>query len=236
MATQISSVTQTQHTAPVVTMTVSDIFPDLDIPVEMSAAAYTGERQQLQSITRWMGMTLAKEVFYELKQPTLTALSNQRYKCSQAWWERLIENEVDASFKNSIFCEFRQAFDRAAYKMLTGHDLPQTKDGFQHNALQLLRLATGHGDAALILYRIRYWWPRASVILYGKVWIAKTHKQWAEELGLALRSFRTAYDRLLALGLIETTTAEFNGVSMTHVRPTSETVALFQYSTSGDQA
>lgn len=236
MATQNSYVMQMQHTAPVVTMTVSDVFADLDIPVDMSTAPYTGDRSQLHRITRWVGMTLARETFYELKQPTLTALTNQRNKFAQAWWERLVENEVDASFKNPIACEFRQAFDGAAYKMLTGHELPQTKDGFQHNSLQLLRLATGHGDAALILYRIRYWWPKASVVLYGKVWIAKTHKQWAEELGLAPRSFRTAYERLLALGLIETITAEFNGVSMTHVRPTCETIALFQFSSSGDQA
>jgi hypothetical protein len=111
--------------------------------------------------------------------------------------------------------------------MLTGKELPIAKDGFSHNALKTLRKATGHGDAAIFLYRVRYWWPKATIVLGKRKWIAKTHKQWADELGMEDRTFRTAYDRLVKLDLIEAVKAEFRGASINHIRPTEAAEELF---------
>lgn len=217
-----------------ITITVADLLPDLDIPDDMGGAPYTGSQDQLFNITRWLGMKCGNEVVHELKQPTTSALVKKCKKLSVDWWDYLT-NRVDVadSLKKMILYQFRDAFDHATHKALTGHELPKVKDGFQHNALKGLRQATGHGDAALLLYRIRYWWPKATVIQGGKKWIAKTHKQWADELGISRRTFRTAQQRLLERDLIETITAEFNDHSMLHLRPTSETVALFQHENDG---
>jgi len=213
--------------------TVADLLPDLNLPDEVGSAPYTGSAQQLVSITQWLAIQIGKETIYKLKQPTPSALVKECRKMFANWWEYLTDRvEVADDLKKLLSNQFRYAFEQATHKGLTGHDLPKAKDGFQHNALKGLRQATGHGDAALLLYRIRYWWPKASVIHFGKKWIAKTHQQWADELGMPKRTFRTAYDRLLDLGLVEAITAEFNGHSMLHLRPTAGAVALFQFSDS----
>lgn len=218
----------------VASMTVAELLPGFGIPDGISSALYTGSPDQLLSITRWLGMKFGKEVLVELKQPTSSALVKERKKMAADWWEYLTERvDVPESLKPVIMYQFRDAFEHATHKIMTGHELPKTKDGFQHNALKGLRQATGHGDAALLLYRIRYWWPKASVIQNGKKWIAKTHKQWADELGIAPRTFRTAYERLLERGLVEAITTKFKGNSMLHLRPTPEAVALFQYKDAG---
>jgi len=224
----IKSAIQTE--ASVEAITVADLLSDLDLPDEIGAALYTGSQEQLVNITRWLGMQHGKDTLCSLKQPTPSALVKECKRVSDVWWSYLSDHlGVADGLKKVIFYQFRSAFEHTIHKMLTGHDLPKAKDGFQHNALRGLRQATGHGDAALLLYRIRYWWPKASVIQGGKKWIAKTHKQWADELGISPRTYRTAQDRLLERGLIETITAEFKGHSMLHLRPTPEAVALFQY-------
>lgn len=229
----IKSAIQTK--ASVEAITVADLLTDLDIPDEIGAAPYTGSQQQLVSITRWLAMLHGKDTLCSLKQPTPSALVKECKRMSGVWWSHLTDHwGVADELKKIIFFHFRDAFEHTTHKMLTGHDLPKAKDGFQHNALRGLRQATGHGDAALLLYRIRYWWPKASVIQDGKKWIAKTHKQWADELGISPRTYRTAQDRLLERGLIETITAEFNGHSMLHLRPTPAAVALFQYNDAGE--
>ncbi|WP_067108647.1 hypothetical protein [Sphingopyxis granuli] len=229
----IKSATQTETS--VAAITVADLLSDLDIPDEIGAAPYTGSQQQLVSITRWLAMQFGKELLYTLKQPTPSALVKECKKMFAKWWDYLTDRvEVADDLKKVIFYNFRDAFEHTTHKMLTGYDLPKTKDGFQHNALRGLRKATGHGDAALLLYRIRYWWPKATVVQCGKKWIAKTHKQWADELGISPRTYRTAQDRLLERGLIETITAEFKGHSMLHLRPTPEAVALFQHEVAGE--
>lgn len=213
----------------IVTMTVADLLSDLNIPDEIGTAPYTGSQQQLVSITRWLAMQFGKDTLHEIKQPTPSALVKECKKMSANWWDYLTDRVgVSDSLKKVIFYQFRDAFEHATHKGLTGHELPKSKDGFQHNALKGLRQAAGHGDAALLLYRIRYWWPKATVIQDGKKWIAKTHKQWADELGMAPRTYRTAQQRLLERGLIETITAEFNDHWMLHLRPTPQAVALFQ--------
>lgn len=59
--------------------------------------------------------------------------------------------------RKALDLDIKQVFDAVFFKLLSGKDLPQTKDGFQHNALQALRELTRHGDAAIFLYRVRYW-------------------------------------------------------------------------------
>lgn len=229
----IKSAIQTEMS--VEAFTVAELLSDLNIPDDIGAAPYTGSQQQLVIITRWIAMQYGKDILCSLKQPTPSALVKECKRMSGAWWSHLTNTwDVADDLKKVIFFNFREAFEQTTHKMLTGHDLPKTKDGFQHNALRELRQATNHGDAALLLYRIRYWWPKASVIQHGKKWIAKTHNQWAEELGIAPRTFRTAYTRLLERGLIEAITTKFKDHSMLHLRPTPDTIALFQYKDAGE--
>lgn len=212
--------------------TVAAVFSGFALPDDIGNKLYDGSPGQLRKVTRAVGLQAGQEAIYEVKQPSSSAFAAKSKSMAAGWWDFLVGllglDAIGTSSRNSITKEFRTAFDQATFKGLTGQELPQAKNGFSKNALQSIRLATDHGDAAIILYRVRYWWPKASVTHQGKTWIAKTHKQWAAELGMRSRTFRTAYSRLLELSLIESMTAEFKGYPMMHIRPTHKAIALFQ--------
>jgi hypothetical protein len=211
------------HELPTVTSTFGEGW---DFPHDLASTPFTGSKDQLLAITVYVAAMMAKDFLIGNEKPTASKIAARAKATANEWWDYLtteIEGGPEASDKSlraAIATRVKDTFDSVAHKFLSGHDLPPTDDGYLHNPIQLLREATGHGDAALFLYRIRYWWPKASIWLDGKKWIAKTHKQWADELGMKVRSFRTAYQRSVKLGLVEAHTAKFNGVPMLHIRPT----------------
>jgi hypothetical protein len=79
---------------------------------------------------------------------------------------------------------------------------------------------TGSANAALLLYRILYWQPRATVRIGGFAWIAKSREVWMGETQLS----RNQYDRALALlkqqGVVATLQAMFGRKAITHLRLT----------------
>ena len=74
-----------------------------------------------------------------------------------------------------------------------------------------LRRITKTGDQALCLAQIIYWFrpassngkPRARIFKGGKRWLAKTHEQLGEEVGLSGRQVKACLSALRTLGLIE---------------------------------
>lgn len=216
--------------------TVGEVFHEyielVEFPANLATAIWDGSRAQLIEVTALVTGRRASEMFLETPAPTVSYIVQQRKSWASDWWLILTEveggpSEDDANTKRAIEQKIKTVVDAVAHKKLTGYDLPVAKDGFSQNAMQVLRKATGHGDAAIFLYRVRYWWPKATIILGKRKWIAKTHLQWAEELGMEVRTFRTAYDRLVKLDLIEAVKAEFRGASINHIRPTEAGEKLF---------
>ncbi|WP_276118397.1 hypothetical protein [Pararhizobium qamdonense] len=216
-------------------VTVAQVLPDFThvFTAELLATAYDGSRKLLEQITEAVAANAATQAAFETGSPTASYATKKQKAFASDWWTHLTELVVggpqgdDKALHKALDFTVKQTFDAVFHKMLTGKDLPESKDGFGHNAMQALRKATGHGDAAIFLYRLRYWWPRAKIVIDGRKWIAKTHSQWAEELGMEERSFRTAYNHLLNLSLIEARKKPFNGQTMNHVRPTEVTEKLF---------
>ncbi|TBD79691.1 hypothetical protein [Rhizobium ruizarguesonis] len=208
-------------------------FTELNIDTALFAKPYDGTKAILLEVTRAVAAESAKDAALKTSAPTISYASKKKKEFIQEWWTHLTDyceagiDTGDKALRKAIDYEVNKTFDAVFHKVLTGQDLPDTKDGFSHNAFQALRRATAHGDAAIFLYRMRYWWPKARVVIAGRKWIAKTHKQWADELGMEERSFRTAYNHVFKLELIEAQIAKFNGVTINHTRPTKKTEKLF---------
>lgn len=84
--------------------------------------------------------------------------------------------------------------------------------------LREFRRVTGHGDDALMLSQIVYWFrrgkdgkKRAQIFQDGHYWVAKTAKEWERELGIPLRRIRRILVRLRTLGFIVTQESGFAG-------------------------
>ena len=79
----------------------------------------------------------------------------------------------------------------------------------------------GTGSAALLLFSVAYWWPRAKVSIRGKRWIAKARVPWRQEIKLSRNQFDRELAKLKRLGLIETSSHKFAGPTpILHVRLT----------------
>ena len=218
-------------------VTVAQVFSDWHahgvFTADLASMPYDGSQKLLSEITRTVAVVAAKEAAFGTGAPTASYITKKQKAFATAWWTYLTEQIVggpegkNKSLQKALDLDVRQTFDAVLYKTTTGKDLPESKDGFGHNAMQALRKATGHGDAAIFLYRHRYWWPKARITIDGRKWVANTHKQWAEELGIEERGFRTAYNHLLTIGLIEARAAPFKGQTMNHVRPSEITQKLF---------
>lgn len=92
-----------------------------------------------------------------------------------------------------------------------------------------VKMLGGDMLAASVLSQIVYWYlpteaggPKLRVAKQedGRQvwWLAKSHIDWEDELGITRKQSRKALDRLKKLGIIETTIHRFNGSPTTHIR------------------
>jgi len=89
-----------------------------------------------------------------------------------------------------------------------------------------LELAQGLAHAALLLQRIAYWMPRATVRRGGHTVVAKSRQEWAVEAGISLDQCKRAFGELRRLGLVATEQHKFFGRNITPVRLTGPALAL----------
>lgn len=73
-------------------------------------------------------------------------------------------------------------------------------------------------NAALLMFRIQYWMPKAKVRKRGHTWIAKTRDEWADETGRTAKQLRTGFEELRRKGVIETAQMIFGDRPILHVR------------------
>lgn len=207
---------------------VAEVFEAFSqwLPADLTQAQCDWSSGQLLTISEYVAAEAARDFIVGSPEPKVSAINSARKKFVSNWLEIIKDLNEDVlavkGVKAIIATGVKASFDKVAHKALTGHDLPTGKDALAANALQKIRETTQHGDAALLLYRIRYWWPRAVLVVNGKKWIAKSHSDWAYELGMKERTFKTAYERLIALDLIESIIAKFNSAPTLHVRPTEK--------------
>lgn len=96
-----------------------------------------------------------------------------------------------------------------------------------------LRRICSSGDEALILNQlICYWFARdqdnrirARVPKAGHRWAGKSHKEWADELGMTAKQARRCIEALAKKGFVEVKTWRFDGHNTTHVRPLISEIA-----------
>lgn len=86
-------------------------------------------------------------------------------------------------------------------------------------------LLGGDVMAALLLSQIYYWYKPAQnggsklrVFKNGKWWLAKSSKDWEEELGMTRKQSRRCMETLIAKGIIEAEVMRFNGSPTVHCR------------------
>ena len=83
------------------------------------------------------------------------------------------------------------------------------------------REVAGTGSAALLLFSVVYWWPKAKVTVRGKRWIGKARVSWRQEIKLSRNQFDRGLAKLKRLGVIETSSHKFAGPTpILHVRLT----------------
>ena len=72
------------------------------------------------------------------------------------------------------------------------------------NLIVKCRQATGSGDTALLLLRIGFWMPKATIKFGGERWIAKSAAQWCAETGMSPQQYKDAIAKLRELRLVLT--------------------------------
>ena len=89
----------------------------------------------------------------------------------------------------------------------------------------------GHAEQALVLGQVLYWFrprrdgtPRIRVRLDERFWLAKSHAELANEVGLSRQTVRTSLDVLEGEGLIVSRCARFQGIPTTHLRPDARAI------------
>ena len=105
--------------------------------------------------------------------------------------------------------------------------------GMRSGVSAKLRKICSSGDEALILNQlVCYWFARddencirARIIKARHRWVAKSHKEWADELGMTPKQARRCVEALRKKGLIEVRTWRFSGANTTHVRPLISKIA-----------
>ena len=103
--------------------------------------------------------------------------------------------------------------------------IKKAEDDFILLQIYEIDMADGDLNAGALLSRIGYWSRRddkgalkVRVRKDGFLWIVKDHKDWFEEIRLPRGKLRTAAERLVTLGLIETKVFKFAGNPTTHYR------------------
>jgi hypothetical protein len=88
--------------------------------------------------------------------------------------------------------------------------------------------ATTSWPAAILLYQIAYWMPKAKIRRGGHTWIAKPAAEWCAETALTLDQYRRAVHRLRHLRFVATAQHRFQGKVVTHLRLTGKGQALLE--------
>jgi hypothetical protein len=99
------------------------------------------------------------------------------------------------------------------------------------NKLPLCIMIAGEDHlAGVLLERIMWWWPYASISIPKKPgeWIANSHVFWMREARMSPDQFSRTLRRLVAKGLVERTQFWFAGLNILHVRPTLKTIEFLQ--------
>jgi hypothetical protein len=94
------------------------------------------------------------------------------------------------------------------------------------NPLARYQAATGSMAAAMLLFQIAYWMPKATVRHGGHLWIAKAAAEWCAEAGLTMSQYLRAIALLRRLCLVVTEQHIFGGRAITHLRLTAKGLAL----------
>lgn len=81
---------------------------------------------------------------------------------------------------------------------------------------------TGCHLAAIVLERLQYWTPKATIQREGVLWIAKSRADLMDETGLTAKQLRTSLEKLREKDLIETTQSIIGGKNVLHVRLTHQ--------------
>ena len=97
-----------------------------------------------------------------------------------------------------------------------------------------LRGICGSGDEALILNQlVCYWFARdkrnrirARITKSRSRWVAKSHKEWSDELGMTPKQVRRSIAALAKDGFVECRTWRFYGKNTTHLRPLVSNIAM----------
>jgi hypothetical protein len=92
--------------------------------------------------------------------------------------------------------------------------------------MRCMELAEGHAKAALLLMRILFWMPKATVRHKGHTFVAKSRQEWAAEAGISFDQCKRGFVELRRLGLVATEQHKFFGRNITHVRLTGRALAL----------
>jgi hypothetical protein len=98
--------------------------------------------------------------------------------------------------------------------------------GVRNLGARCRELAEGHAHAALLLMRILFWMPRATVRHRGHTFVANSRQEWAVEAGISFDQCKRAFAELRRLGLVATEQHKFGGRNITHVRLTGRALAL----------
>jgi hypothetical protein len=80
-----------------------------------------------------------------------------------------------------------------------------TKETYS-NPIGVLNKAVGNGNAAVLLERIVFWntRPKGGVSYHGRTWSYRSQKEWIELAGLAERTGKRSWARLVESGFILT--------------------------------
>ena len=98
--------------------------------------------------------------------------------------------------------------------------------GVRNLGARCMELAEGHPHAALLLMRILFWMPKATVRHGGHTFVAKSRQEWAVEAGTSPEQCKRAMAVLRRLGLVATEQHKFGGRNITHVRLMGHALAL----------
>lgn len=88
------------------------------------------------------------------------------------------------------------------------------------NPLARCQLATKNTKAALLIYRLAYWMPKARIKRDGFLWVARSRSEWCDETGLSIDQYNRALRRLKDIGLVVAEQHLFAGKNVTHMRIT----------------
>src|SRR5690349_11430658 len=93
-----------------------------------------------------------------------------------------------------------------------------SKEGGLTNGLYAGIEAGLSDNAAILLYRIQWWMPKAKVVKREKLWIAKSREEWCEDAKRTPKQIKTALAELKKAGRIETAQMLFANRPILHVR------------------